>query len=184
MVPWFTQKYSGVIWNEETKRIYGYSQQYINTVELVRNHFGLWENSLRRELAKEWVPYKLGLLENKRSLGVYVYNFRWDLFAYDDKGRPFVRFRLFMKLRWSDTKQVFVDTEIIIEFPNNYPRSPPRFYRELYRQWQYCPIHHTLDDGRLCVLTEGKDWHKGDTIVSAIGVALNRVLEHYQTFGV
>src|SRR5690349_669269 len=158
---WFTPYDDGNIWNEAIASKYGYSQLFVNTVELIRNWFRLWQTSDGREVGSKWVPYELGSPEDIWAVGVHVTNFRWNLYAYDEHGHPFIRFRLFVRLCQNDTKKVFANKEIIIEFPNNYPVFPPKFYTKDYKQYKGSEVHHTLQDGEYCILKRGKDWHKG-----------------------
>ena len=181
---WFCPTYHGVVWNNETEKKYGYDQQFINTVEHVRNHFGLWRTLDGREVGQEWVPYLLGQPGNEQAVDVYIHGFRWNLFRYDEHGYPHMQFNLFVKLRWSATQDDFADKEIVLVFPSNYPRSPPKFYTKDYEHYDGSHDHHTHEDGKFCMLTETVDWHKGDTVISAINVALNHVVMHYQKFQV
>jgi hypothetical protein len=144
---------------------------------MVRNWFDLKKNNLGRDIGSSWKEYILGKPKDKRLVEVFITEFIWDRHFLKNENIH-IRFRMDIKMRWFANGKVFFDDELIIEFPKDYPDRPPEFFIQKYVRHSASHNHHTLPDGRLCVLTEGKDWGKGDTIISAINVALNRIVEH------
>jgi hypothetical protein len=174
---WFSY-YKGSRWNPA----YGRSQRFIDTVAMVRNWFCLKTNANGTDVGTGWKQYTLGIETKKRRVEVFVKEFIWDRYFLQD-GDIHVRFRLDLIMRWFTGKEVFFDDELIIEFPTLYPESAPAFFVEKYVRHEASSDHHTLGDGQLCILTDKQEWGKGDTIISGINVALNRIAEHTIEYG-
>jgi hypothetical protein len=171
---WFSN-YRGSDWSPSNG---GCNQKFRNTLEMVRNWFYLRRDTAGRDIGLAWKEYCL----DERSVEVCVTEFTWNSYFISD-GQTYIRFYLRIKLRWYFSEKIFFDDELIIEFPKNYSESPPKFYIKKYTRHGASSDYHLLSNGRLCILTNEKDWGPGDTIISAINVALKWIVKHNIKYG-
>jgi hypothetical protein len=95
-------------------------------------------------------------------------------------------FRLAIKIATEpNMESVFYSETMVIEFPENYPKSPPYFKIDNPRiDYTRVSSTHHIHWGRLCILAEDKDWDPDrDTIWSATLAALDWCVMHYNNFG-
>ncbi len=81
----------------------------------------------------------------------------------------------------------FFTNTIKIEFPEDYPSKPPRFYVDDERYYSLSPRgnhnHHMWAGGVLCIFGPSmEDWKKHrDSIISGLNMAFDWVVWHYNT---
>jgi len=192
---WFT-RYTGPGWGPKK----GYNQFFATHIRDIRGHFDLKKIKPGIEVTTgTWRKYIL----QGRTVYVTVDKFTWQ--GYDDTPdglTPILRLGIRMasqksrrvslvdkilgKSKEEEGLSVFYDEVLRIQFKSDYPRTPPIFRVEdpRYVRAGTSHEHHLWRGGWMCIFGNSGDWNsEKDTIISAVNVALDWIVLHYNKFG-
>lgn len=192
MYRWFTN-YTGRDWTP----VKGYNAVFAEHVRLIREWFRLKKTGTSGvEVATDfWRKYLL----QRETVYVRVDRFEWK--GYTDYSYETPRFRLGIRLAREKPRGIlarilnedsqarieeFFHNTLVIEFPREYPESPPRFRIDdrRYDTSSSSHDHHMFSGGWFCILASPSDWNSSrDTIVSGLNAALDWIIWHHQKFG-
>ena len=186
---WWTT-HTGYDWSPDL----GYNDLFKEYVRDIRNHFHLSKTNRRGVQVNEkglWVPYDV---QNEDTM-VIVDSFNWN--GYDSfsenvyfmlKVRVGIKrrslFEKFLGMEGGRLKIIF-DERVRVNFPPNFPSSPPLFNiqnRDYHVDDQH--NHHLYSDGTLCILAGSSDWDPDvDKVLRAIHAMVDWTVWHYKNWG-
>lgn len=178
---WFSL-YTGEDW--EPSR--GYHDKFALVVRTLRHWFQLAKVKPGLEAGTGfWREY----LFTEQPIFVCVDRFIWDR---STKVDGFISIQFFLNFRLArgpNGEEEFFKDLLLIQFPEDYPRTMPFFrlqnprYSEGALQ-QGDEAHHLLSNGWMCLLENKSDWKPDtDTIITAINLALKWIDTHYHEHG-
>lgn len=192
MYRWFTN-YTGQDWTPGK----GYNAVFAEHVRLIRDWFHLKKTGTPGiEISVgSWRKYRL----QEETVYVRVDRFEWK--RYRDYGYETPQFRLDIRIAKEKPRGIFArilnddsqarieeffDNHLVIEFPREYPDSPPRFRidDQRYDSNSASHDHHMFSGGWFCILAAPSDWSSSrDTVISGLNAALDWIVWHHQKFG-
>lgn len=192
MYRWFSN-YTGRDWTPEK----GYNAAFAEHVRLIRDWFRLKKTTTPGIDVPigSWRKYVL----QGESVYVKVDQFEWKRYTGYSYETP--RFQLVIRIAREKHQgilarilndnseariQEFFYNTLVIEFPREYPESPPRFRIDdsQYNTNSASHEHHMFSGGWFCILAAPSDWSSSrDTVISGLNAALDWVVWHHQKFG-
>lgn len=172
----------------------GYSDLFKEYVRDIRKHFHLTKTGRTGIEVNEkglWTPYQV---QGENAMAI-IDRFNWN--GYDEWSETvyyMMNIRVAIKQRnliqkllgqEGNSLRVIFDEQVRVNFPRDFPFSPPQFNVQnplFHVDDQH--HHHLFSDGTLCIMAGNGDWDpEKDKILRAINAMVDWTVWHYKAWG-